>query len=266
MADEVQSPTTLVLNYLKQSGQQPTSANVRRALEANQRDPTLIPGLINDRPATDAEDQAAMAASKQGTGAARQPSGPIQDQSNTARAPGEAAPDRGDPTTSAQPDGGMGPLGLSVLLGVPAAAAMYGASKIPAMGGNVSVPGGSVPAMPDPGAIAPPNPADVQLLQGPPANEAVSPMEAQMQKALAPPQQMIEQSPVAGVQPIGPPGGADTAPPRGPVEPVAPQVPFSSPSPRVAPTAEELAALAARSGRNAGAMRNAAGALRFLRP
>ena len=56
------SPTTMVLNYLKQRGYQPSSENVRRALEANARDPGVIPGLRSDRPATDEEDRAAMAA------------------------------------------------------------------------------------------------------------------------------------------------------------------------------------------------------------
>ena len=56
------SPTTLVLQYLRQRGFTPTTENVRRALEANQRDPGVIPGLRSDRPATEAEDQAAMVA------------------------------------------------------------------------------------------------------------------------------------------------------------------------------------------------------------
>ena len=63
------SPTTLVLQYLKQRGYQPSSENVRRALEANQRDPGVIPGLRSDTGATEAQDQAAMRAA--GVGAPR---------------------------------------------------------------------------------------------------------------------------------------------------------------------------------------------------
>jgi len=46
------SPTTMVLNYLKERGFQPTSENVRRALEANARDPGVIEGLRSDTSAT----------------------------------------------------------------------------------------------------------------------------------------------------------------------------------------------------------------------
>lgn len=62
------SPTTMVLQYLKARGYTPSSENVRRALEANARDPGVIPGLRSDRPATDAEDQAAMRAAGAGGG------------------------------------------------------------------------------------------------------------------------------------------------------------------------------------------------------
>lgn len=56
MSDSVQSPTTLVLNYLKSQGLQPNAQNIRRTLEANARNPGLVPGLANEAPpAPDAE-------------------------------------------------------------------------------------------------------------------------------------------------------------------------------------------------------------------
>jgi len=55
----------LVLNYLSTKGIPLTSANVREAVTAANANPGLIPGLVTDRPATDAEDRAAMSASRQ---------------------------------------------------------------------------------------------------------------------------------------------------------------------------------------------------------
>jgi len=73
----VVSPTTMVLNYLSTKGIKPTSANVREAINAANANPGLIPGLVTDRPATDAEDRAAMAAARQtrkgGGGGRKQP-------------------------------------------------------------------------------------------------------------------------------------------------------------------------------------------------
>jgi len=47
------SPTTLVLQYIRGKGLQPTNANVRAALEANAREPGTIPGLENTPVGTD---------------------------------------------------------------------------------------------------------------------------------------------------------------------------------------------------------------------
>jgi len=98
------SPTTMVLQYLKSRGFQPSSENVRRALEANQRDPGVIPGLRSDRPATDAEDMAAMRAAGAGGGS----SGGLVREEGTwdvgGRGRGATPPmDRRDDATSAQP-------------------------------------------------------------------------------------------------------------------------------------------------------------------
>jgi hypothetical protein len=69
------SPTTLILNYLTSRGYQPNAENIRRAVEANARDPGVlgadpVAGLRNARASTDAEDQAAMAAAGRGRGSA----------------------------------------------------------------------------------------------------------------------------------------------------------------------------------------------------
>lgn len=50
------SPTTMVLNYLKARGYQPTTENVRRALEANAWNPGAISGLRSDVAAIDPTD------------------------------------------------------------------------------------------------------------------------------------------------------------------------------------------------------------------
>jgi hypothetical protein len=64
------SPTTLILNALRKSGQQPTNANIRRYVEAMARQPnapgTDIPGLRIGTPSSEAEDQAAMRAAGKG--------------------------------------------------------------------------------------------------------------------------------------------------------------------------------------------------------
>ena len=61
------SPVTLILNYLKSRGYQPSAENIRRTVEANARDPGVlgadpVAGLRNARASTEAEDQAAMRA------------------------------------------------------------------------------------------------------------------------------------------------------------------------------------------------------------
>ena len=67
-ASPTASPTTKVLAYLRTKGIPPSSANVRAALEANARDPGVIPGLRSDTAATEADDQAAMKAAGPGVG------------------------------------------------------------------------------------------------------------------------------------------------------------------------------------------------------
>ena len=122
------SPTTMVLNYLQSRGYQPTSENVRRALEANAKDPGLIPGLRSDTAATDAEDQAAMRAA--GPGVGKRGGGSVSKQVEGSGS-ADTSPDRRGPpdtnqTTSAPPDD-SGNLGSQIAIPT----AYLGAGAIP---------------------------------------------------------------------------------------------------------------------------------------
>lgn len=240
------SPTTMVLQYLKSRGFQPSSENVRRALEANQRDPGVIPGLRSDRPATDAEDQAAMAAARGGSVGGGAGGGGL------VREGGSWDTSSGSPNTSAAPSAantgaaggsGIGPLGMSIAAGIPAAALMYGASRIPARPGDTApTVGASVPPPIDPGAgVVPPparpgelpptgGPGDV-LPPGARPGE-VPPLGGQTPPAARPGELPPDLGLLPGVNSVAP--GVATMPPRGPTD-MAP-IPFSSSSPRIAPT------------------------------
>ena len=74
-ADQL-SPTTLILNYLRSQGTPINPENIRRGVEAAARGD--VSGLRSDRPATEAEDQAAMAAAKGGRSGGSGPSSSAQ--------------------------------------------------------------------------------------------------------------------------------------------------------------------------------------------
>jgi hypothetical protein len=235
----------MVLNYLQSRGFQPTTENVRRALEANARDPGVIPGLRSDTAATDAEDQAAMKAAgvgggkpQGGSGAGGKPTPDGPPMVNLGAGPtNEAA---WSPDTSAQPtqDAGAGSsLGLAALLGLPAAGLMYGASKIPPR----PMPGEAAPPMPDVGAGGPPSPGEIDYTMLPPGGAGeVSPMEAALNRATSPdaspirppidPTVMPARPGISTMQPGGPTSstGVTTPPPR-----EMPPLPFNSATPHV---------------------------------
>lgn len=233
------SPTTLVLNYLRTRGYQPSSENVRRALEADARDPGVIPGLRTDRPATEAEDQAAMRAAGVG-GGRRTPYVPSGTGSPSDTTPiTDTSSGSGSQTTSAPPAGGGGPstdaLGWMVAAGVPLTAALgYGAYRARAPGPGTPMPGASAGPMPD---VAPPAPGTAPPLATP---APASPMEAALAKAV----------PTGASEPLPIPGGSvppapqfANLPPQGPVEAVAPKVPFTPTpdnAPRTPPTQQEI--------------------------
>lgn len=160
---EVKSPRQLVWDYLaannKLRGSGPTSADVRAALEANARNPGMIPGLDNQEPP--GPDPAASATSAS-SGNRKSSNGPITDQSNTSSAPGETQRGSGDPNTSAPPPSGdansdmMRALAATGLLGSGVGAAILGGRNLPTTGTpGMPTPGGSVPPPVDPGAGVP---------------------------------------------------------------------------------------------------------------
>lgn len=216
--DDAMSPTTMVLNYLKARGYQPTSENVRRALEANMRDPGVITGLRSDRGATEAEDQAAMAAARGGGGSGGGGSnaepkigGPAdlgKDPGGFERVlgplPQGGQPVGGDPNTSAQPsrgDGGADNLMPWLVAGGGGAAALADAilnrSRGPEYVGNAQTPSGRVTDvdLPDPRALPSPTPMDAAL------NRATG-----MPPQLPPPQAQIAAPPRPPEAPVAAPG------------------------------------------------------------
>lgn len=95
--DAVQSPTTMILNYLRTQGQQPSSGNIRAVLEALQSNPDLIPGLRSDVPGTDAAQR--VAPPRSGSVTNKQAKAPTATQS-----PGPSSPmDRREPDTTQPP-------------------------------------------------------------------------------------------------------------------------------------------------------------------
>ena len=228
------SPTTMVLNYLQSRGYKPTSENVRRALEANQRDPGVIPGLRSDRPATEEEDQAAMRAAGAGRGSSRSGAPPAATPPGTPGTsgtfgPGQSpveggpVPDGSSPNTSAQPAPSAGS-DMSWLLPF-ALGGGAGAGGL-ALANAILGRQGATPGAP-PGA-APVTPAPAPGAEVPPP---VTPMDAALNKATAEPAPMV-----------APPERLPGAEP--PPNPDAP-LPFSSQSPRMPPTAAEIAAVTA---------------------
>ena len=253
------SPTTLVLNYLKANGQPLNGANIRTVLEESARNPGLIPGLRNDRPATEAEDQAAMVSKAVGGGRplpvppqlpSAQTTGPMDrrggDEPDTSAQPTKQAAVQTQPSDQTQPaPGGLGlPPGDVLATLVPALAAAINRGS-PLGGGQTNM--GPGPAMPPTGRMT-----DVSPTALPPPGAIPEPA---MQAALAPPRGAIAAPQPAPVAPAGP---AIPMPP-----PDAPNVPFNSASPRTPPVPGELEALLQRL-RGVGASSRAMGAFKFL--
>lgn len=152
--DAVKSPTTLVMEYLAKNKMSPNmpgyGAAVRKALQDNAADPTLIPGLRADRASTEEEDQAAMRGrggpnvgqSGSAAGAVEAPSNPAQ----RGNPPSNAAPqERGVPdtdrttakTTSAQPDSGYVPTSDADVSRLPLGLAAGGAGGAGSLGAYI---------------------------------------------------------------------------------------------------------------------------------
>lgn len=207
------SPTTIVLKFLRDHGVTPSGASIRTALEQNAREPGYIPGLGNNAPSTEAEDQAAM--HKAGVGGGRRsgsntPTNTLTaDQNNTPV--NDLIADQGkggNQTTSAQPTP------------APATAASVAQSVLnPA--GRMAVP--DIPAPPEapPTAAVPGVPVSPEA---PPMAAAPNPMETAMQRAVGSvPEVPPVPNPVAGVQPVPPEVAGRAA--GGPATSVPPEVP-----------------------------------------
>jgi len=227
------SPTTLVFNYLKSRGIPLTAGNISQALRDNARDPGVfgpdpIAGLRNTRASTEAEDQAAMAAARGGRGGARGggDGGLVREEGTWDVSGG------GNPKTSAAPSAATlpGPNNMPRII-----EPITDVSPTP----NVGRPGGG-------GGPALPPPTDPTLSRG--IDRAIGAPEQPL--ALPPPQARLPappEIPMPGL-PTAPEAAAVPAVPPPPVAPQAaapvprvtvseePNVPFNSPSPRVAPT------------------------------
>jgi hypothetical protein len=196
-----------VLNFLKSKGYPLNGASIRTALEQNAREPGYIPGLDNNAPSTEAEDQAAMRAAGVGSGgrggsSSARPSvankieaGSPKDASNTTMTPSEK---EYAGRSSAQPTG-TNPSDSSMLL----PAAILGGSGLAGAGlwRASKFAGGSTPlaATPAVGESVPPYTAEgFDPLQRPPVQPynaegvdplqraPVDPMQAALDRAMQP--------------------------------------------------------------------------------
>lgn len=233
-----QSPTTLVLNYLKAKGLQASSDNVRRTLEESARDPSLIPGLRTEQPPP-AEERNPSSLNKS-----------VADkiETNAGSGPQAAAgnPPPADltkvagadevnwkPETSSQPTSGGLDLGglAAAILGGGGLAGLGGYGAYRALTGGTPTPGGGVELNPEARALAgPPDAAttgDRYLLE---SGAPPTALESPMQKAIAGPKPPLAlpaptPAPTPAI-PMPPPSNAIPMPP-----PERPPVDFQSPIP-----------------------------------
>lgn len=197
-----QSPTSLVLNYLKAKGLQATSDNVRRTLEQSARDPTFMPAMRTQEPPTDTRPPSDRTKSV-AANIERQPANPPPaDLTKVANADELNWKPGGSPDTSAQPSGmDLTGLGQAILGGL-------GAGGLGALGARYLNRGPTL-SVNEPGVPAGPNATGgaqagdrYNLL---PDQSAVSPMESAMQKALQPagvPQLGSDVPDVSGIRPV----------------------------------------------------------------
>lgn len=165
------SPTTLILNYLRSQGVNPSNENIRRVLTDAAGNPDLIPGLR-----VGAAEDSSPATRQQASGPPQRgaptqampvpPTPPIGGES-AVRSPGSLmsaqVPGGAPPTmpSMAAPQGGGSDLGSMILLGIPPALAggalMYGMNGLAQQGGRPQLP--VTMDAPQPGA-PPPNISD----------------------------------------------------------------------------------------------------------
>lgn len=214
------SPTTLILNYLRSQGTPINPENIRRGVEAAARGD--VSGLRSDRPATEAEDQAAMAAAKGGRSGGSGPSSSAQPDAgnpppaNLGKVPGADEPPITGPltgggtkrTAGAYDDGGLGSTILAALTGAGGA----GLATYLGMRGGRGIPGSPDAVAED---VSPTTKAAMGEVTAPAVSSAPTGMESAMVKATAP------------AAPNVSPPGAEMGP--------QPEIPFNSAGPRVPP-------------------------------
>jgi hypothetical protein len=226
------SPISKVLSYLDSKGQKRTNANVRLALEQNARDPTTIPGLVNAAPPTE-EAPATTRSTGTSTGGGRNRNQPVSPTppTNTGTTAATSAPSTGDGSN----------LGAYLALGGLPLTALggYGAYRALSRNTGRGSPVDAAESAPPPERLAttpstattPATPSNVSKAIDTAVGEARPPTPTENPTAVAESPTSVERPPI-NVAPT-----AEEA--RGGVRPV----PFKSTSPRVAPTADEAAAL-----------------------
>lgn len=210
-----------VAAYLASKGLPMTGENIRRALEQNAANPGLIKGLVNQAPPPpDAQGGAAPTSNARGSAAAglsqrmHQAAPQQQPQSQQPVAMSDSA--MSQPTQPPQPSGGGGGLLASIAQMILGGGAGAGLAHL-FMGGR-----GGATQPPPIGELGIPIPGgNLQLGNGPvalPAPQAALPPPAQVG---GPAQLSGPPSPVAGVNPIGPPQPGRLEP--GPSSSIPPQ-------------------------------------------
>jgi len=223
--DDALNPTTIVLNFLKSQGAPLNGDSIRKVLEQNARQPGYIPGLGNNAPSSEADDQAAMQAAGQGGGGGRSvgqsnaqlhatpPAGPL----TTSQTGGQPNTTSAQPSTDVenQDSSQFDPIGALVAMGVPAAA-LWGASRFGGSAPQMNAVQGGMPS-PTPGmpqisaadpALRLPGPEVPMQLGGPPTplqlqgGQGPTALEGPMQKAIAGVEPYQPMAP--GVQPVPP--------------------------------------------------------------
>lgn len=226
--DPVASPMSLVQDYLRGKGLQPTSDNVRRTLEQAARDPEFMPALRTQEPPTDTRPPSQRTKSA-AADIERQPTV----DPNQPGAEGNAAINYppgfrpgGSPDTSAQPAPDVGNVGQAILGMAPALALGTGGTALWALNrpNSVPAPGASVPPPVDPGAPMTPryNPEAVDPLQAPDPRawnaesavpdlgvpRQVDPLQTAINRAVEP-SAVGPSSPIAPMSPAAPGPGPD---------------------------------------------------------
>lgn len=235
------SPMTLLMRYFNSQGIPPSADNIRRAIEANARNPGTVPGLVNTMPEDSSPAQPSTRVAPKSTADRNATGGPFdtgQGEPQTSAAPAGAGPQisvGGGPSVgeiaTAIGLGGLLPAVLMRNRGTPPPAP--GATAPPTDPAALFRPEGAVPATP--GAGQPPLvPEDRGIID----YTQLEPPRSQLSTAL---DRAVSGQPnfVGDMPPVSPDAVGNYRP--GPSTPVENKpLPFNSQSPRVAPTPDQV--------------------------